>query len=136
MVSLLPDDGYGIIGTPAETEGETRFPGVRPGKYVVEASAPGYLTVRQSMQIEAGHRERILYVVMKPIPAAQGAEKKPAEATTLSAAESLSAAAARPAVNGARDFWKAHELEENVPPVDARVECPTPQVLKGVGARM
>jgi hypothetical protein len=136
MVSLLPDDGYGIIGTPAETEGETRFPGVRPGKYVVEASAPGYLTVRQSMQIEAGHRERILYVVMKPIPAAQGAEKKPAEATTLSAAESLSAAAARPAVNGARDFWKAHELEENVPPVDARVECPTQQVLKGVGARM
>ena len=75
MVSLLPDDGYGIIGTPAETEGETRFPGVWPGKYVVEASAPGYLTVRQSMQIEAGHRERILYVVMKPIPAAQGAEE-------------------------------------------------------------
>jgi hypothetical protein len=65
-VSLLPDDGYEIIGTPTGTDGETQFSGMPPGKYIVETSAPGYLTIRQSMQIETGHRQRILYVVMKP----------------------------------------------------------------------
>jgi Carboxypeptidase regulatory-like domain len=138
-VSLLPDDGYEIIGTPTGTDGETQFSGMPPGKYIVETSAPGYLTVRRSMQIEAGHRQRILYVVMKPRPVAQGAEKKQAETTTaatLPAGGNTFVAAAKPAVNGARDFWMVHELEQNVPPVDASVKCPTQQVLKGIGARM
>ena len=138
-VSLLPDDGYEIIGTPTGTDGETEFSGVPPGKYIMETGAPGYLTVRRSMQIEAGHRQRILYVVMKPRPVAQGAEKKQAETTTaatLPAGGNTFVAAAKPAVNGARDFWMVHELEQNVPPVDASVKCPTQQVLKGIGARM
>ena len=138
-ISLLPDDGYEIIGTPTGTDGETQFSGMPPGKYIVETSAPGYLTVRRSMQIEAGHRQRILYVVMKARPVAQGAEKKQAETTTtaiLPAGGNTFVAAAKPAVNGARDFWMVHELEQNVPSVDASVECPTQQVLKGVGARM
>ena len=80
-VSLLPDDGYEIIGTPTGTDGETEFSGVPPGKYIMETGAPGYLTVRWSMQIEAGHRQRILYVVMKPRPVVPGAEKKQAETT-------------------------------------------------------
>ncbi len=59
-VSLLPDDGYEVIGAPTGTEGETQFSVMLPGKYIVETSAPGYLTVRRSMQIEAGYRQRIL----------------------------------------------------------------------------
>jgi hypothetical protein len=81
-VSLLPDDGYEIIGTPTGTDGETQFSGMLTGKYIVETSAPGYLTVRRTMQIEAVHRQRILYVVMKPRPVVQDAEKKQAETTT------------------------------------------------------
>lgn len=138
-VSLLPDDGYEILGTPTGTEGETQFSGMLPGKYVVEASAPGYLAVRRSMQIEAGNRQRILYVMMKPRPVAQSAEKKQAETTTaapVAAGGNTLIAAAKPPVNGVRDLWMAHELEQNVPPVDASVECPTQQVLKGVGTRM
>jgi hypothetical protein len=134
----MPDNGYEIIGTPTGTEGETQFSWVLRGKYIVETNAPGYLTVRRSMQIEAGHRQRILYVLMKARPVTQGAEKKQAETTiaaTLPAGGNTFVPAAKPAVNGARDFWMVHELEQNVPPVDASVECPTQQVLK-VGARM
>jgi hypothetical protein len=70
---------------------------------------------------------------------AQGDDKKQAETTTaatLPAGVNTFVPAPKPAVNGARDFWMAHELEQNVPPVDASVECPTQQVLEGVGARM
>jgi hypothetical protein len=104
-VSLLPDDGYEILGTPTGTEGETQFSGMLPGKYVVEASAPGYLAVRRSMQIEAGNRQRILYVMMKPRPVAQSAEKKQAETTTaapVAAGGNTLIAAAKPPVNGVR----------------------------------
>jgi hypothetical protein len=138
-VRLMSDDGYEIIGTPTGTEGETQFSGVLPGKYIVETSAPGYLAVRRSTQIEAGHRQRILYVVMKPRPMAQGADKKQGETTTSAPAPAggnAFVAAAKPAVNEFRDLWMTRELEQNVPPVDASVECPTQQVLKGVGARM
>jgi hypothetical protein len=103
IVSLLPDDDYEIIGTPTETEAETQFSGMLPERYVVEASAPEFLTVRRSMQIEAGHRQRILYVVMTPRPLAQGAEKKHVETTsaaTLPAGGNTFVAAAKPAVNG------------------------------------
>ena len=138
-VSLLPDDGYEIIGTPTGTDGETQFSGILPGKYIVETSAPGYLTLRRTMQIEAGHRQRILYMVMKPRAVVQGAEKKQAQTTiaaVLPTAGNMFVPSPKPAVNGARDFWMVHELEQNVPPVDASVECPTHQVLQGVGARM
>jgi hypothetical protein len=138
-VRLMPEDGYEIIGTPTGTEGETQFSGLEPGKYSVEASAPGYLAVRRITQIEAGYRQRILYVVMKPRPMAQNTEKKQGEITmaaVVPAGGNASVVAAKPAVNGARDFWMTHDLEQNVPPVDVSVECPTQQVLKGVGERM
>jgi hypothetical protein len=138
-VRLMPEEGYEMIGTPTGTAGEVQFSGLEPGKYSVEASAPGYLAVRRWTQIEAGHRQRILFVVMKPRPMAQNTEKKQAEMTTAAvvpAGGNALVAASKPAVNGARDFWMAHELEQNVPPVDVSVECPTKQVLKGVGERM
>ncbi len=136
---LMPEDGYEIIGTLTGNEGEMQFSGLGPGKYTVEASAPGYLAVRRSTQIEAGHRQRILYVVMKPRPMAQNTEKRQGE-TTITGAVPVGGNAfvpgAKPPVSGVRDFWMIHELEGNVPPVDVSVECPTQQVLKGVGERM
>jgi hypothetical protein len=82
---LMPEEGYEIIGTPTGNEGEMQFAGLEPGKYTVEASAPGYLSVRRSTQIEAGHGQRILYVVMKPRPIVQNAEKKQGDTTFLAA---------------------------------------------------
>ena len=136
---LMPEDGYEIIGTPTGNEGEMQFSGLEPGKYTVEATAPGYLAVRRSTQIETGHRQRILYVVMKPRPMTQITEKKQGETTiaaALPAGGNALAPGAKPAASGVRDFWMIHELEGNVPPVDVDVGCPTQQVLKGVGERM
>jgi len=139
-VRLMPNEGYEVIGAPTGTEGETLFSGLEAGKYSVEASAPGYLTVRQSTQIEAGHVQRTMYVLMKPRPTAKKVEKTPektlAEAAVVPAVPDAVVAAAKPARNGKPDVWTDRGLEINVPPVDPSVECPTAQVLKGVGDRM
>jgi hypothetical protein len=95
--------------------------------------------VRRSTQIEVGHRQRILYVVMKPRPMAQNAEKKQEETKIVTAVPPRGNAlvpGAKLVASGVRDFWMMHELEQNVPPVDVNVECPTQQVLKGAGERM
>ena len=138
-VKLMPSEGYEVVGTPAETEGETLFTGLAAGKYTVEASAPGYLSVRMGTTIEAGRRERIFYLVMKPRPMAKSVEK-PKEATPAAAEIPAGANAllAGPgaAASGEINYWTDHGLEMNVPTVEPSVECPTPRVLKGVGERM
>lgn len=138
-VRVIPNEGYEVIGTPTSVEGETEFTGLVPGKYNVEVNAPGYLSVRLHTEIEAGHRERILYVVMKPKLRARAEERTPGEGaakTETSAGEN--AAEVGPKIGGSEElsFWMDHELEKNVPPVDPNVECPGPKVLAGVGQRM
>ena len=138
-VRLMPSEGYEIIGMPTGGEGETEFMGLAPGKYSVEVSAPGYLSVRLHTEIEAGHRERILYVVMKPRAMARREEKAPElipEGKETPAGGNALVGASK--MGGAEEvrLWVDHELETNVPPVDPNVECPGPQVLKGVGQRM
>ena len=138
-VKLMPGEGYEVVGTPTDAEGETEFAGLAVGKYSVEVSAPGYLSVRLNTEIEAGHRERILYVLMKPKPMARWVEKQPEEnPAEESAAErgNVFLAASKPAKGADINMWMDHELEMNVPPVDSKVECPGPQVLTGVGQRM
>jgi len=138
-VRLMPEEGYEVIGMQTGTEGEMLFSGLVPGDYSVEASAPAYLAVRLSTQIESGHGQRILYVVMKPrsMPneAAKTLDEKSA-GTTPPAAAKAHVPKSKPAASKERDFWEDHELERNVPPVEPGVECPMPRVLRGVGERM
>jgi len=70
-VSLIPSEGYEVVGTTSEKEGETIFSGLAAGRYTLEAKAPGFLSVRMSTAIEATNHERILYLVMKPRPMKQ-----------------------------------------------------------------
>jgi hypothetical protein len=136
---LIPNEGYEVIGTRTDTEGEMLFSDLAPGKYILEASAPGYLGVRLSTEIEASHHQRILYVVMKQRLMARTEEKTTEEAPGAVRAQpgaNTLLATSKPASNEVRNFWGDHELEMNVPPVDPSVECPTAQVLKGVGERM
>ena len=137
-VRLMPNEGYEVVGTLTETEGETLFEGLAPGTYTVEVRAPGYLALRLHTEIDEGHRQRILYLVMKPRPMAterttpkvqQGSGTEPLGANSLLATP-------QPASSAESELWANHGLEKNVPPVDANVECPTPQVLRGVGQRM
>jgi hypothetical protein len=146
-VRLMPSEGYEASGTPTGSEGETLFTGLAAGKYMVEASAPGYLAVRMSTEIEAGHRERILYVVMKPRPMAKKVEKPKEAGPAASTVAPFAAAAipaganaivetAKPEAAWARDFRLLQESEMGASEVDPNVECPAPKVLNGVGERM
>lgn len=137
-VRLMPNEGYEVVGKSTETAGETLFPGLSAGTYIVEVRSPGYLALRMHTQIEAGHLQRIIYVVMKPKPIAKevsdpsegrNAVTLPVEATTLRGTPPL-------ATTPENNVWVDHVLETNAPPVDPNVECPTPQVLHGVALKM
>src|SRR5215469_12598591 len=43
---VTPEEGYEVLGAPADTPGDYLFPEVAPGKYMVEISAPGFLAAR------------------------------------------------------------------------------------------
>jgi hypothetical protein len=121
-IRVLPSEGYEISGT-LESEGEMLFSDVPPGTYTMETSAPGFLTVRQSIQIEAGHRLLTRFVIMKPRPFRVRVPEK-------SAASLSSAAAPGPT------SWMPPGVDEAVPYVDPNVECPLPFILSGTGQRM
>lgn len=142
-VRLMPDEGYEMVGSRDSTPGDFLFSDVEPGKYAVEVAAPGYLQARLKAQVDAGHRQKTMIVLMKPRPVSKESESLEERAT--GASEGVSAnggSSSRPgnssspevAVN--RNFWKMHELEDNIPRVDASVPCPMQDILYGVGQRM
>jgi len=140
-VRVMPSEGYEILGTPDKTPGDFLFSEVTPGKYFVEVNAPGYLAARLSTQVEPGHRQKTMFVAMKPrLVSKEVGNSDSAEATSMlrTKAESMFSTGITPALGTGtqRDFWRAHELEEMVPPVDASVPCPTQEILQGVGQRM
>jgi hypothetical protein len=124
-VRVMPEEGYEIPSDPGNTPGEFSFSGMASGKYFVEVSAPGYLSVRTKTEIGEADPEKTMSVIMKPRPPSKAAvETRPGAAT------SASLAGAR------RDFWTPHELEETISPSDTQLACPQGQVLRSVGQRM
>ena len=141
IVRLLPSEGDALSGQPSELQGEFLFSNLKSGKYTVDVNAPGYMTPPLPTQVEPGHGQRTLFLVMEPRPVPVIVEKSPpgtaaeTPGTPPKGASSL-LAAGQPSASPERDYWKTHELEEYVPPVDPKVECPTQDVLKGVSQRM
>ena len=113
----MPNEGYEIPGT-MESDGEILFADVPPGSYFMEASAPGFLTIRQRIQIEPHQGLLTRFVVMKPKPFQVHATDKPAAPPVTPRS------------------WISSGIDEMVPEVDPHVECPLPHVLSGVGLRM
>jgi hypothetical protein len=122
-VHVMPSQGYEVNGTPTESDGEIIYSNLVAGQYMVEASAPGFLTVRQNIQIEAGHHVQTLFVIMKPKPLQAAA---PEESPTATA----------PDTTQKRASWLPPGIDDVVPEVHAGVECPLPVVLRGAGQRM
>src|SRR5215469_16954209 len=65
-VRLMPDEGYEMVGVRDQTTGDFLFPDIEPGKYIVEVAAPGYLEARLKAQVDGGHRQKTMTVLMKP----------------------------------------------------------------------
>jgi len=67
-VRVISREGHEAAGVPSGSDGETIFTDIPPGTYTVEASAPGFLAIRQETQIEPGNRVHTLFLIMKPRP--------------------------------------------------------------------
>ena len=134
--------------------GEYRFANALPGTYLVDVDAPGFLLQQLRTEVEAGGGQRTLFLVMNRRVVGTGetkaaepkAEAEPTGAATFVAEPKAEAGKAGPksemekaekgAATGARDYWREHELEQVVPPVEPGAACPTDKVLAGTGRRM
>jgi hypothetical protein len=120
---VTTSQGSEIAGNSTESEGETIFPNVPPGTYVVEASAPGFAALKQTVEIASGQHLETLFVIMKPEISAE----------TASAIQALSPPD-NPKPN--KRFWIPPSVDDLVPKVAPGVSCFLPLVLHGVSERM
>jgi hypothetical protein len=121
-VQVIGSEGYTVTGTATGAEGETIFPSLSPGTYVIEASAPGFQSVRQETHIEAGNRFRTVFLVMRP--AFQGS-------TVLQRSPPLATEA-----NEVQSLRMSPGIDEAIPNTEANVKCPLSQVVTGAGRRV
>jgi Tfp pilus assembly protein PilF len=143
-VRVMPEyEGYELVGARGAEAGEYVFMDAKPGKYIVEASAPGYLAIRTSSELE-GRSQRTLFMMMKPRaltevvgrvaqPEVQVETKGEMGVDTDAPSVAVKAAAAKPKEG---DYWMPHGLDEVVPPVDTSVACPAAEILQSAGQRM
>jgi len=113
--------GSAVTGNPTDTEGETLFAQLVPGIYVVEADAPGFAPVKQTVQVESGHSIATVFLVMRPDVAREIPAHPPA-----------SDEVARPSAL----VWLPTPVDEVVPAVAPGISCALPAVLQSAGRRM
>jgi hypothetical protein len=116
---VVNSQGLQITGAAADSDGETIFPRLAPGRYSIEAIAPGFATAKQTVEIKKGHGLETLFLVMKTedLPAAP-----PPDFPAV--------------VKENEPFQIPPGIDEVVPPVLPGVSCDLPAVLHGVGVRM
>jgi len=105
---VASDQGLQVTGNATDSDGETIFPQLAPGRYSIAAVAPGFATAKQTVEIKKGRGLETLFLVMKT-------EDLPAPS--------------------APDFPAVAKENEpfHIPP---GVSCDLPTVLHGVGVRM
>jgi hypothetical protein len=116
---LVSGPGPEVAGKPTASEGETVFPNLTPGIYSVEVEAPGFVSVKQSVEIKQGHGLETLFLVMR-----SNLSPDTPSASPFGAANENSIFPIPPGV------------DELVPVVSPGVPCDLPVVLHGVGERM
>jgi hypothetical protein len=112
------DQGAEVVGKATDLEGETIFSDLPPGSYSVEASAPGFISVKQTVEIKPRHGLDTIFLVMRP---ASLPDSPPAE---FSAARENAAFPIPPGI------------DEVIPKVLPGVSCDLPAILHGAGVRM
>jgi hypothetical protein len=111
-------EGAEVVGKATESEGDTLISDLAPGTYSIEATAPGFVSVKQSFEIKPGHGLETIFLVMKP--------------EEFSDAGSM----AFPTANENAAWHIPPGVDEVVPKVLPGVSCDLPAVLHGVGERM
>ena len=108
------------IPADSEADGVMVFHDLLPGAYVLETSAPGFLPVKQDLQIEAGSPFLTRFVALEPKPVKAKSPEKSAEHSVPAPPAS----------------WIPLRIDQFVPPVDPNTECPLPSILSGAAQRM
>lgn len=130
---VIPDEGYEVVGEPGDAPSEIVFHGIAAGKYHVEVSAAGFLTVRLSVIFETSNEQKTVFVVMKPRSATNASPLvvKPLELPPIPEAKTTAKLEAPPETE--TETGKIPGAKEKVLPVDEHVACPVEQVLKATG---
>jgi hypothetical protein len=115
---VVNSQGAEVVGKATESEGDTLFSDLAPGTYSIEATAPGFISVKQSLEIKPAHGLETIFLVMKP--------------EEFSGAGSL----AFPTANENAAWRVPPGIDEVVPKVLPGASCDLPAVLHGVGERM
>jgi len=120
---VISAQGADMTGVATDTEGEAIYSNLPPGKYTVEANAPGFLPIQQTIEIEPGKRTQTLFLIMKPdaphVPLALGPTSQQEDNVPANPKS-----------------WLPADLDDNIPPVSAGVSCSLPTVLQGAGHRV
>jgi Carboxypeptidase regulatory-like domain len=134
---VVSHQGSELSGVKSASEGETVYSALPPGSYSIEASAPGFAPVKQTIDIESGKSAQTLFLIMKPdIPSAgsQTPSPKPISAT----AEEISRTSIPPAPAETLEpnlEWVPPGVDASKPDVALGVSCDLPAVLAGVSER-
>lgn len=112
-----------VAGAATESEGETIFSHLLPGIYIVEANAPGFAPLKQTIEVESGHSLATVFLILKPLmPHDAPSATQPAPAPDLARPSSVA--------------WLPLGVDEVIPPVASTVSCALPTLLQGAGQRM
>jgi hypothetical protein len=125
-VRVMTSEGHEIQNVASASDGELFYTGVPLGSYVVEAVAPGFLSVRIATTLESANQQRTLFLVLLP---------KELTATIAPASLELAQKTTAPPAM-ATDSWLPASVDDAIPVADPNTECPLQHILKGVGQRM
>lgn len=134
---VVTHEGSELSGIKSESEGETVYSALPPGTYSIEASAPGFAPMKQTIDIESGKSAQTLFLIMKPdLPsiASQPSNPKSVSAT----GEEMNRAKTEPAPAETLEphlEWVPPGVDATKPEVAAGVSCDLPAVLAGVSER-
>ena len=123
--------GSDLAGTKSESDGETLFSNLLPGTYSIEASSPGFDSVKQTIEIESGNRTQTVFLILKPEGSAPVATS-----ATVPDTKTVSTSAPAPAAAANNLFWIPAGVDASIPKVRPGVSCSMPRVLEGTGERM
>jgi hypothetical protein len=120
---IATTQGAVVNGAPTDSEGETLYSHLLPGIYTVEANAPGFAPIQQTVEVESGHSTATVFLILNPLAGHDSpSPAQPSESPDI----------ARP--SGVA--WLPRGVDEFVPPVSPNVSCSLPTVLQGAGLRM
>jgi hypothetical protein len=122
-IRLTSPTGADIAGHRVEADDQMIFTELAPGNYLVEASAPGFTSVTETVEIKPRRELETIYLVMKP---------ESFGTVRMDACSTLGIA------NGeAGSFhWLPPDVDTKVPGGLDDKPCSLPAILQGVGERM